>query len=136
MGVNIIWLALHYFLEARDALIEFTLVFEHEAKIVSRLKIARIEFKCLAMASFSLFQTAEVAQCVAEIGMATRIIVSERDGAVIARDSGVKGAGGAKRHAHIVIGLRLIGIECERFGITPDGFFEVPSAMGLKSLFE
>ena len=63
--------------------------------------------------------------------MATRIVIPNRDGALIACDGGVKGAGSAQRHAHIVISLRLVGIDREGGGIALDRLVEAAGAMGL-----
>jgi len=48
----------------------------------------------------------------------------------------MKSAAGPERHAHIVIGLRLFGIEREGFGIAPDGVVEAAGAMRVERLFE
>ena len=92
MGVDIAGLAPHRLDEALNALVEFALVLEHQAEIVARFEIVRIERQRLAVAGLGLTVATERAKCIAEVGMAARIARFNRDGAAVARRGGVKGA--------------------------------------------
>ena len=136
MGVDIIRLAPHRFFETGNAFIEFALVLEHQAQIIARFEIIRIDRQRLTVARLGGVMSSERAQRVAEVGMAAGIVRIERDGAAVACHRGVKSTLGAQRHAHVVQRLRMVAIDIEGSDITGDHFVELACPMGADRLVE